>query len=118
MPTYRYKCPSCEYLFDTVKGVSEIDCLETCPSCGRSGIEGKSRVIEPRQFYGEKPDEPFYSIPLGKMVSSKKAMRAEAKDRGWEEVGNSVTDIEKHIEQDQKGIEKKCQARWDNLMRG
>jgi putative FmdB family regulatory protein len=118
MPTYRYKCPSCEHLFDVTKGVSEIDSLESCPTCGTGSIEGKYRIIEPRQFYGEKPDDPFYSIPLGKMVSSKKELRSEAKARGWEEVGNSVPDIEKHIENDQKAIEKKCNARWEELMRG
>jgi len=113
MPTYRYKCPSCEYTFDVHKAVSDIDSLEKCDSCGRGGIEGQSRVIESRQFFGEKPDEPFYSIPLGKMVSSKKQMRDIAKAKGWEEVG--TTNIDKHIESLDKEREDKSQARWDEF---
>jgi hypothetical protein len=56
-------------------------------------------------FYGEKQDEPFYSIPLGKMVKSKKAMRQMAKDRGWEELG--TTDIHRNIDSIDRAREKK-----------
>jgi putative FmdB family regulatory protein len=113
MPTYRYKCPTCEHQFDIYKGFSEIDNLEKCPSCGRGLIEGKNRVIGVAQFFGEKPDDPFYSIPLGKMVSSKKEMRSIAKSKGWEEMGSS--NIEKHIESSDRDRERKAQEKWDEF---
>lgn len=96
MAIYRYKCPSCSAEFDVIKSVSELDSLEKCQSCGRGSIEGKHRLICPVTFYGEKPDEAFYSIPLGKIVSGKKQMRQIAKEKGWEEVG--TTNITKHID--------------------
>lgn len=110
MPTYRYKCPSCEHQFDVVKSFREIDELEKCPSCSRGSIEGSNRVIGAVMFYGEKQDEPFYSIPLGKMVKSKKEMRGIAKARGWEEVGS--TDVTKQLESADKILEQKTNDRY------
>lgn len=110
MPTYRYKCPSCDHQFDVIKSFREIDELESCPSCSRGSIEGSNRVIGPVSFYGEKPDEPFYSIPLGKMVKSKKEMRAVAKQKGWEELGS--TDISKNIDHCEKILEQKSKDRY------
>jgi len=116
MPTYRYKCPSCSALFDVVKSVQEIDSVERCEACGRDNIEGTQRILGACYFYGEKPDDPFFSQALGKVVQSKKAQAAEAKARGWEEVGN--TDIEKHIDRTERHREERMNARWDDLIRG
>jgi putative FmdB family regulatory protein len=117
MPTYRYECPSCSYEFDVVKGVAEIDDVEHCPSCGREKIEGCQRRLGRVYFYGEKPDDAFYSVPLGKVVNSRKAQNREAKDRGWEEVGN-VGDIDKHITSTDTEREKKISSRWDEYLQG
>lgn len=116
MPTYQYKCPACEIEFDVVKDVDLIDTLEVCPTCGRSNIEGSFRIIRARQFYGEKSDDPFYSIALGKVVKSKKAQSAEAKSRGWEELG--TTDIDKHIDRVDRHRQEKLDNRWEDLLRG
>jgi hypothetical protein len=97
--------------------VAEIDELETCPTCGRGKIEGCQRRLGVVQFYGEKPDDAFYSVPLGKVVKSRKAQNREAKDRGWEEVGN-VGNIEKHIDQTDKERERRIDSRWDEFLQG
>lgn len=110
MPTYRYRCPSCDHQFDVVKSFTEIDELERCPSCNRGSIEGSNRVIGAVMFHGEKPDEPFYSIPLGKMVKSKKELRGIAKSKGWEEVGTS--NVEKQLETCDKILEQKTTDRY------
>lgn len=110
MPTYRYKCPSCVHEFDVIKPVSELDDLEKCPSCGRGSIEGKNRLLGAVQFYGEKQDDAFYSIPLGRMVKSKKEMRAVAKQKGWEELG--TTDITNHIDSLDRSREQKSKDRY------
>lgn len=115
MPTYRYACPSCDHEFDVIKSVSEIDELESCPSCGRDKIEGCQRRLGRVYFYGEKPDDAFYSVPLGKVVNSRKAQAREAKDRGWEEVGN-VGNIEKHIDRTDKERERKAASKWDEFL--
>ena len=105
MPTYRYKCPSCSFEFDVIKQMSECDTVEKCETCGRGNIEGSCRMLGTPIFYGEKQDEAFYSIPLGKMVKSKKAMRQMAKDRGWEELG--TTDIHRNIDSMDRAREQK-----------
>jgi hypothetical protein len=61
-------------------------------------------------FYGEKQDEPFYSIPLGKMVKSKKEMRTIAKQKGWEEVGS--TDVTNLLDSSDKIMEQKTKDRY------
>jgi hypothetical protein len=94
--------------------VADIDNLETCPSCKVSEISGNNRIIRARIFYGEKPDDAFFSQALGKVVSSKKAQSAEAKRRGWEELGD--TDIDKHINRLEKDREQKCNSRWEELL--
>jgi len=116
VPTYRYKCPSCASEFDVTKSVNNIDSLENCETCGRANIEGNARILGRCYFCGEKADDPFYSQALGKVVSSKKAQSAEAKRRGWEELG--TTDIDKHIDRTDRHREEKIQGRWDELIRG
>lgn len=116
MATYRYKCPGCEHVFDVFKSICEIDDYEICPECNLENIDGSNRLIGNCYFYGEKADDPFYSVSLGKVVSSKKQQLAEAKARGWEEVGN--TDIEKHIDRTNRHREERLSARWDDLLRG
>jgi len=110
MPTYRYRCPSCVHEFDVIKPMDELDDLEKCPSCGRGSIEGKNRLLDAVEFYGEKPDEAFYSIPLGRMVKSKKEVAKIAKQRGWEEIGS--TDITKHIDSLERSREQKSKDRY------
>ena len=46
MPTYGYRCDSCETSFDVTKPMAEFDSPEACPSC-----EGETRrLFEPTGF--------------------------------------------------------------------
>lgn len=110
MPTYHYKCPKCGHDQDVVKTVSMLDDLETCENCKFNQLEGKHRILGVVQFYGEKPEEPFYSIPLGKMVSGKTQMRKLAKERGMIEVGNENVDKLHDASDNQR--EAKSKERW------
>jgi putative FmdB family regulatory protein len=91
MPTYRYKCPACSLEVDIVKTVAAIDNTECCENC-HGDLLPNHRLLGACIFFGEKPEEPFYSIPLGKMVSGKSEMRRIAKERGMIEVGNENVD--------------------------
>lgn len=110
MATYRYKCPSCSHEFDVIKRICECDSLESCPSCKRGNIEGKNRLLAPLVFFGEKQDDAFFSVSIGKVVKSRKEERSIAKSKGWEEIGS--TDIKKHIETDESSREKRSKDRY------
>lgn len=117
MPTYTYKCPSCVSEFDVTKSIDDIDSLESCPLCGRNSIEGRCRIIsEPRNFYGQKAENPFYSQALGKWVKGQRDESKQAKSRGWEELG--TTDIDRHIDTVDRDREKKLASRWEPLLKG
>jgi putative FmdB family regulatory protein len=40
MPTYQYRCSSCDHAFDQLKSISERDapCSEPCPSCTKNEV--------------------------------------------------------------------------------
>lgn len=92
MPIYRYRCPICDSIFDIIRPISECDLLTTCTTCKSEGIDKSNRMLGTPVFFGEKQQEPFYSIPLGKMVSGNIEMRKIAKERGMIEVGNENID--------------------------
>jgi putative FmdB family regulatory protein len=88
VPTYDYRCLDCKHDFEVIKSISSIDDLECCPSC-LATCDKRARIItKGKDFFGEKPDEAFFSQALGKWVKSKKDQARQAKDRGWVEVGN------------------------------
>lgn len=37
MPTYTYKCKSCEHTFDTFQKMTD-EALEDCPECGKAAL--------------------------------------------------------------------------------
>lgn len=92
MPTYRYLCPCCKGEFDIIKRIAQCDEIEVCPHCKEDGIDKHHRQLGTPVFFGEKQEESFFSIPLGKMVSGKTEMRKIAKERGMIEVGNENID--------------------------
>lgn len=90
--------------------MSAIDDLEPCPSC-KSSCDKHCRIItKGREFYGEKPDEPFFSIPLGKWVKGNNDMRRQAKQRGLIEVGNE--DVGKLMDRADRDRENKRNDGW------
>lgn len=110
MPTYDYRCAACKCDFDIIKSMSSIDVVESCPSC-QSACDKSCRVItKGKEFYGEKPDEPFFSIPLGKWVKGNCDMRRQAKQRGLIEVGNE--DVNKLVDRAERDREKKRNDGW------
>ena len=38
MPTYSYKCNSCEHQFDVMQGIND-ERLKTCPECNKDKLE-------------------------------------------------------------------------------
>jgi putative FmdB family regulatory protein len=110
VPLYDYKCKACSHEFSIGKRIADIDTLETCPGC-KVECDKTNRVItKGREFYGEKPDEPFYSVALGKMVKGQSDLRRQAKDRGLIEIGNENVDT--LLDRSAKEREKKNQDSW------
>ena len=113
MPTYDYKCDDCSHDFVVVKSMSKLDEMETCPSCLASCDKRCRLITKGKEFFGEKPDEPYFSSALGKWVKGKKDEINQAKDRGWIEVGNqSVEKTEKEYENYR---ERKSAERWSEF---
>ena len=112
MPTYDYKCKGCEDQFEVTKRISDADVIETCPHC-QALCDKDCRVIYSHEFYGEKPDEPFYSAALGKMVKGKNDLKRQAKARGWIEVGSE--DANKTHDTNDRDREKRQEARYREI---
>ncbi len=87
MPIYDYKCKHCQDTFEVTKRIADADVIESCPHC-ETACDKTCRIIYSHEFYGEKPEEPFYSAALGKMVKGKNDLRRKAKEKGWVEIGN------------------------------
>jgi Cu2+-containing amine oxidase len=96
-----------------IKRIAQCDDLENCPLCKKAEIEGKHRLLGAVIFYGEKQDDAFYSIPLGRVVNGKKHMRQLAKEKGLIEVGNEKVD-KLHSDADNYH-ENKSKERWSEF---
>lgn len=113
MPTYDYKCKECSADFAIVKSMAEIDNIEHCPSC-KIACDKSHRIIKTaKEFYGEKPDEPFFSQALGKWVKGNTDMRRQAKARGLIEIGNE--NVDKMYESAERSREKTANDRWRSI---
>ncbi len=69
MPTYCYKCLSCQNGFDVVKSISEYKNLESCPVCG--GLTERDHVTE---YHGSKTQKQLlehYDLGLGIVVKDR-----------------------------------------------
>lgn len=114
MPVYDYRCSECKHEFDVTKPISSIDDVECCPSCLAS-CDHSTRIIKTsKEFFGEKPEEPFFSVALGKMVSGNKDLRRQAKERGLIEVGNE--NVEKMIDRSDRERERRSQEKWSDYI--
>ncbi len=114
MPIYDYKCDECKHEFTVTKSISNIDVVESCPSC-LSCCDKKCRMItKGKEFFGEKPDEPFYSHTLGKWVKGIRDQRRQCKERGFIEVGNE--DIGKLHDQSERERDRKSKEKWNDFI--
>jgi putative FmdB family regulatory protein len=115
VPIYDYKCKNCLDTFDVTKRIAQADEIETCPHCQASCDKHCRYISKAKDFYGEKPDEAFFSNALGKWVKSKKDQARQAKDRGWIEVGNDDVNAS-HARADRER-EKKSSDRWNEYIK-
>jgi putative FmdB family regulatory protein len=114
MPIYDYRCKSCGHDFDVTKRIADVDQLESCPSCSKE-CDGSCRLItKAKEFFGEKPEEPFYSIPLGKWVKGTKDMRRQAKAKGLIEIGNE--DVNKLHDRSDREKESRSAKSWNEFI--
>lgn len=113
MPIYDYKCKVCEDTFTVSKCIADADMIEDCPHCEAKCDKSCRLITTGKEFYGEKPEEPFYSLPLGKWVKGKNDMRRQAKAKGWIEVGNE--NVEKLHDSIDRDREKRSQDRYQSI---
>jgi putative FmdB family regulatory protein len=114
VPIYDYKCKNCLDTFTATKRISQADELETCPHC-EAECDKNCRYISGRvEFFGEKPDEAFFSNALGKWVKGKKDQAKQAKERGWIEVGND--DVNASHARNDREREKKSKESWNEYL--
>ncbi len=91
MPTYEFKCSTCEKPFDIVCRVAERDDAYSCPDCGASGVRQLSMPAIDKSAAGDW-NNVSYNPGLGTWTKSWKHGREIAKSRGLEEVGNEPLD--------------------------
>lgn len=106
---YEYKCPSCNNRFEVVKRVKEFDKPELC----KCGFEAKRQIARRQFFYGAKVEDAEYCPAVGQVVKNNKHRRQIAKQRGWEEVGN--TDMNAWADKKQRELEQERQREYNKI---
>lgn len=114
MPIYDYRCKGCGTDFEVMKRIAIADEVETCPSCSGECDKTHRIITKGKEFYGEKPDEPFYSVALGKWVKGNNDLRRQAKAKGLIEVGNE--DINKLHDRTDRERERKSAQSWQDFI--
>lgn len=105
---YPYEC-DCGFKADVMKPLSEIDRAEYCIHCG-SQME---RKIGRSNFYGASVEDAAFDPVFGCVIKDSKHRKALAKERGWEEVGN--TDMNKWYDEKQKEKQKETEHYYDEV---
>jgi len=114
---YPYECNKCGNTFDVYKRISEIDNIETCPSC-ESECDSSCRRIAAGFFNGEKQEDAYYNPALGQVVKSTKHARQIAKQKGFIEIGTETPDtIHKYCDNIKIQREKNVWRDLDNANR-
>lgn len=111
MPTYVYRCPEdhCHAQFDVVKAMADIDNIEVCPACG-AFASSACRQLTRTHFYGAKVEDAVFDPAFGKVIRDSKHRQAEAKARGYIELGNEP--VEKVHQYFDKKREETAAQRW------
>jgi len=105
---YPYQC-SCGKEFEVVKSLDDIDRVEPCPKC----LAEAKRVIAGGYFYGEKVEDAVWDPAFGCVVKDSNHRKRLAKERGWEEVGN--TDMNKWHADKQAEKQKETERYYDDV---
>jgi putative FmdB family regulatory protein len=113
MPIYDYRCKECKETFEVLKSIREADNIEQCPHCNSECNKTHRMILTGKEFYGEKPEEPFYSMALGKWVKGIKDNRRQAAARGLIEVGNE--NVNKILDRSDREREQRSNSRWDEF---
>lgn len=88
MPTYAYLCRGCGADFDVIRPISEIDAEAVCTACAASNNSSARQLPSRTHVYGAAVEDAVYDPVFGQVIKDKKHRAAEAKARGWIEVGN------------------------------
>lgn len=115
MPTYEYLCRACAAPFDVVCPISEIDAAVVCTHCAATNDRGARQLPSRTQVYGASVEDAVYDPVFGKVIKDKKHRQAEAKSRGWIEVGNETP--ESLHKMHDKAREETRQERWRDAAR-
>lgn len=108
---YPYRCTSkeCQFEFDVIKSIREIDNTEHCDKCGSEA----ARFISRTHFYGASVEDAEYSPAFGCIVKSRKHRQELARRHGVEEIGNEDPNkIHDHFE---KQRDKALEDSWDKV---
>jgi putative FmdB family regulatory protein len=108
MPSYPYRCITCQHPFEIVKRVAEIDNPESCPECGNPA----DRYISRTHFYGAGDwDKAEWNPGLGCVTKGARHRKEMARQRGMEEVGNDYRSPDTlHVEKERSREEKRERA--------
>jgi len=87
MPTYEFYCKKCNAIDEVVRPMSESSLAYMCPECG----EGTTKKYSPPQVITQGEQIPYMHPAFGTIMTDNQA-RAEAKRRGYVEVGNESMD--------------------------
>ena len=105
---YPYEC-KCGYKTDVSKSLSDIDRPENCIHCGSQ----MDRKIGRSNFYGQGVEDAVFDPVFGCVIENSKHRRALAKEKGWEEVGN--TDMNKWYDEKQREKQKETERYYDEV---
>lgn len=83
MPVYEFYCKKCNAIDEVVRSMSEASLPYECPECGSTTV--KKFTVPSVHTEGEQI--PYIHPAFGTLMTDRQA-RAEAKSRGWVEVGN------------------------------
>ncbi len=108
---YDYRCLKCEFEFEVIKRLADIDRVENCPECGGSTDRFIGRAAHVHSSAGDWNRVEF-NAGLGCWTKGNKHASQIAKSRGLIEVGNEKPDtIHKHFDQQRKETR---EQRWND----
>lgn len=113
MPTYPYACSQCDYTFDVIKSVRQIEDPETCPKCRAAS----KRYLVAVNFNGASDwDKAEYNPGLGQVVKSRRDAEKIAAQRGLIPVGNE--NVDKIIATQEKNLAAEQESRSEKALEG
>jgi putative FmdB family regulatory protein len=110
--TYEYRCVKCEYCFDVIKSVKDMDINEYCPRCESPS----ERQFKPSRLYlnGTSVENAEYNPGLGAVTKNRKHRKELAKRKGLVEVGNDYKSGDKMQKEFDTKREAKLKKRYED----